>query len=103
MKKNRVLSDFTLISLFYVALGVILLGWPELSSRIICCAFGGVLAVAGLLRAAHYFFRDRYETMLRRDLSVGLVLLAAGAFLIVRMDTVISFLPFVFGLMLLGG
>ena len=33
----------------------------------------------------------------------GLVLLAAGAFLIVRMDTVISFLPFVFGLMLLGG
>ncbi len=103
MKKNRVLSDFTLISLFYVALGVILLGWPELSSRIICCAFGGVLAVAGLLRAARYFFRDRYETMLRRDLSVGLVLLAAGAFLIVRMDTVISFLPFVFGLMLLGG
>lgn len=103
MKRNRILSDFALISLFYVALGVILLGWPELSSRIICCAFGGVLIAAGLLRGARYFFRDRYEAMLRRDLSVGLILLAVGLFLIVRMDTVISFLPFVFGLMLLGG
>ncbi len=103
MKKNRILSDFALISLFYVALGVILLGWPELSSRIICCAFGGVLALAGLLRAARYFLRDRYETMMRRDLSVGLILMAAGGFLILRMDAVISLLPFVFGLMLLGG
>ena len=58
---------------------------------------------AGLLRAARYFLRDRYETMMRRDLSVGLILMAAGGFLILRMDAVISLLPFVFGLMLLGG
>ena len=55
MKKKRIVSDLTLISLFYVALGVILLGWPELSSRIICYAFGGVLTVSGILRIVRYF------------------------------------------------
>lgn len=103
MKKNRIVSDLTLISLFYVALGVILLGWPELSSRIICYAFGGVLAASGILRIVRYVLRDQYDGMIRRDLSVGLVLAAAGLFLILRPDTVVSLLPFVFGLLLVAG
>ena len=101
MKKKRLLSDFTLISLFYVLLGVILLGWPETSARIICYAFGAVIAVAGVLRVLRYFFRDKYNGMMRRDLAVGLVLVSAAAFLILRPDAVVSLLPFVFGLLLL--
>ena len=103
MKKKRLLSDFTLISLFYVLLGVILLGWPETSARIICYAFGAVIAVAGVLRVLRYFFRDKYNGMMRRDLAVGLVLVSAAAFLILRPDAVVSLLPFVFGLLLLAG
>ena len=103
MKKKRLLSDFTLISLFYVLLGVILLGWPETSARIICYAFGAVIAAAGLLRVLRYFFRDKYNGMMRRDLAVGLVLVSAAAFLILRPDAVVSLLPFVFGLLLLAG
>ena len=103
MKKKRIVSDLTLISLFYVALGVILLGWPELSSRIICYAFGGVLTVSGILRIVRYFLRDQFDGMIRKDFCFGLVLAAGGLFLILRPDTVVSFLPFVFGLLLVAG
>ena len=103
MKSKRLLDDLTILSLFYVALGAVLLGWPEVSSQIICCAFGAVLAVAGAVRIVRYFIKDKLDGLIRRDLAVGLSLVIAGVFLLVRPDSVLSLLPLLFGLLLLGG
>lgn len=103
MKKKRILSDFALLSIFYVVLGAILLGWPELSGRMICYAFGAVLIVAGLLRGVRYFLRDEQQGMARRDLAAAVTLCAGGIFLLARPDTVLSLLPFAFGLLLIAG
>ena len=103
MKSRRLLDDLTILSLFYVALGAVLLGWPEVSSQIICCAFGAVLAVAGAVRIVRYFIKDKLDGLIRRDLAVGLSLVIAGVFLLVRPDSVLSLLPLLFGLLLLGG
>ena len=103
MKKKRILSDFALLSIFFVVLGAILLGWPELSGRMICYAFGAVLIVAGLLRGVRYFLRDEQQGMARRDLAAAVTLCAGGIFLLARPDTVLSLLPFAFGLLLIAG
>ena len=103
MKKKRILSDFALLSIFYVVLGAILLGWPELSGRMICYAFGAVLIVAGLLRGVRYFLRDEQQGMARRDLAAAVTLCAGGIFLLARPDTVLSLLPVAFGLLLVAG
>ena len=103
VKKKRILSDFALLSIFYVVLGAILLGWPELSGRVICYAFGAVLIVTGLLRGARYFLRDEQQGMARRDLAAAVTLCAGGIFLLARPDTILSLLPFAFGLLLIAG
>ena len=90
-------------TILYLILGIVLILWPTIVMDIICYAFGAVIAAAGLLRVLRYFFRDKYNGMMRRDLAVGLVLVSAAAFLILRPDAVVSLLPFVFGLLLLAG
>ena len=100
MKKRR-FSEMGMLFWLCVALGLVLLIWPDLSTKLICFALGGILAVMGLVRIVLYFIRDGYLGMLRQDLTIGLLALGAGGFLLFWPQMVASFLPVLFGLLLL--
>ena len=85
------------------AIGVVLLIWPSLSGRLLCYGMGAALAIYGVYRISSYFMRDAVTAMLRRDLSMGLALLAGAIFFLFWPDLVISLLPVLFGLLLLLG
>ena len=64
---------------------------------------GAALAIYGVYRISSYFMRDAVTAMLRRDLSMGLALLAGAVFFLFWPNLIISLLPVLFGLLLLLG
>lgn len=101
MKKYFQNVDF--MPLGYLILGVVLLFWPGLSTKAICMAVGGGLAIYGVFRIIWYFRSDKYNGLLRQDLTVGLVSFLLGLFLLWKPQMLASFLPVLFGVMLLVG
>lgn len=82
MKNNkRFIFSFALISLCYIALGLLLLLAPELASRIIGYILGGAASLLGLFLIAFYFIRGEKDRQLRNDLALGAVLVALGVYL----------------------
>ena len=100
---KKYFKDTGIISVCYAALGLILLIWPGLSTRLICMVLGGALAIYGISRMVWYFAADHYSGLLRQDLSGGILALLAGAFLLLRPETVASLLPILFGIILIVG
>ena len=99
--KKRKFSENGMMFWICLILGLVLLIWPDLSTRLICFVLGAILAAVGIVRIALYFIRDSYLGLLRQDLTVGLLCLGGGGFLLFWPQMVASFLPVLFGLLLL--
>ncbi len=86
-----------LLPVAYIALGLILILWPSMSSGIFCRLVGiGALAY-GLLHLLNFwrFARGRGE------LAAGILLAALGVFCLVSPRAILSILPFFLGALLL--
>ena len=79
-------------SVIYVALGVILLLWPEEMAKNICY----VIAV-GIVNLIDYIRKDYSVDAYRYNLVYGLVCILFGVFVFVKVDTVVSIIPFLLG------
>lgn len=80
----------------YVLLGIILVWNPGMSVKIICggCGIGAV--AYGLL----HMLQSR-RGMRKGELVLGVVFAALGAFCLITPETVVSFLPFLLGIVLI--
>lgn len=99
-KKKRFDLYSLLLSVVYVALGLVLIIWPDTSARAICSALGVLLLLAGGFHVISYFMQSHYSSMIRQSLTIGLVLLLLGAFILLRTDDILKAMPFVFGILL---
>ncbi len=100
---KKLLKNVSVASVLVAIAGLILLIMPTLTNRIIVNGIGIVLLVYGVLRILHYMRRDAAEAMTEHDLSIGLICLVTGLFMLVYSDVVIGILPFLFGLFLIYG
>jgi uncharacterized membrane protein HdeD (DUF308 family) len=90
--------NMILMSLIYLALGLILLVWPEMVKSAICYVIGGIVALAGIVQIVRFFAARERLFFAPMTMTFGVVCLALGLFLIVRSDIVWTVLPVVFGL-----
>lgn len=95
--------NFILLSVLCIALGVVLLLWPNLTLTVICYAFGVLLLVYGLVCIISYLVRGeggerRAEGRSVLYLFLGIVAAALGVLLLVRPDVVQTILPVIVGL-----
>ncbi len=94
-KTNVVIS-----SLLCVALGLVLLLWPDLSMRIVCTAVGVVLILSGAVRVVSYFF-DRDGSMYSQiNLIFGIVVAAVGIWIVVSPEYVLALIPIIVGVII---
>lgn len=89
-----------LLSVVYVALGLVLIIWPATSARAICVALGVLLLLGGIFHVVSYFIQSRYSNVIRQSLTIGIVMLLFGAFALLRTDDILRAMPFVFGVLL---
>lgn len=94
-------KSFTISSVLSLAMGILLLIYPDFTNKAICYAIGGILIVRGIFSAVRYFTNKDDVSLFRFDLIWGIILCAMGAFVLLRSDIIISIIPIVFGLFLI--
>ena len=76
---------------------------PKLTNKIIVYGIGIMLVIYGAGRILRYIRRNARDGLMTHDLSIGLVCIVSGLFMLLYPGVVISVLPFLFGLVLLFG
>ncbi|MDL2252949.1 DUF308 domain-containing protein [Ruminococcaceae bacterium OttesenSCG-928-I18] len=94
-KRFRV--NFIILSLGYILLGVFRILNRDAESLLICYILGGFAIVGGIVRVAFYFLKESGTRIFRNDLALGVLLLFAGIYCILKPETILSLLPVVLG------
>lgn len=101
--KNRAFSQ-GLLAAIDLALGLVLLLYPELTGTMLCYVIGGFALVYGLAKLIGYLRMRELAGFFAVDLFVGIFLSGVGLFALTQPRTVLSVLPFLLGIaLLLGG
>ena len=95
---RSVKRTYLLFSCLWILLGLALLLFPGLSSRIICYALGGLCLVWSVVKLIGYFSRDPYRLAFQFDLALAVLCLILGLVLIFFSKAVLSFLPVIVGI-----
>ena len=98
---KRIKWAYLLVSIFFIALGVMLVIRPEMSMIYFCRFLGGVAVLFGLVRIIGYFLRDIDGVGMRYDFATGAFAIVAGAFLLWRAPEVANVMDVVIGLFIL--
>ena len=86
-----------------ILIGLVLLLFPGFTLSFISYCLGGVAIVMGVTRTVRYFRQDHtYPFLFQSDLVVGLLTIGLGLFMITQPKTVMSLLPHIFGILLIG-
>lgn len=103
MKKfaKDVLTDFALMSVLFILLGVLFLVFPETSGKMVCYILAGVLCILGVVRIVSYFLAEVASESYRPDFTVGIVLLGFGIFIFAKPQVILSILPIAVGISVL--
>ena len=92
----------TLSALCFIARGVFLVFWPELSRIWICRLLGAALLVSGGVYVVSHFARAKgAAAVFQYDLILGAVLAVVGVWLLTTPDLIVAFLQYILGLILI--
>lgn len=98
--KDRAISC-TVSALCFIALGIVLVGWPEDSLNWICRLLGIVLLASGAVFIISYLTKKKASTVLQYDLLIGVILALLGIWLLTNPAIIISFVQYIFGAILI--
>ena len=98
--KDRAISC-TVSALCFIALGIVLVGWPEASLNWICRLLGIVLLASGVVFIISYLTKKKASTVLQYDLFIGVILALLGIWLLTNPAIIISFVQYIFGAILI--
>lgn len=98
---KRIKTNALLSAALYTALGVVLLVWPALSTRVLCLALGAVMALCGLADIL-VFLTTRKEGTLYAALHLvtGVILAAVGAWLMTEPTLLAVVVPRIMGVLI---
>lgn len=89
-----------LLSAGYMVLGGLLIWRPDGSAKVIGWAIGIAALLYGLLHLINYWRTQRMGDGGKSELFLGITFAALGIFCLITPQTVLSFLPFLLGLVL---
>ena len=100
-KAKNLKLNFAAAAVLYLALGVVLLGWPDTTSNIICYAIGAVLLIYGLVSIISFLASREKTAALALQLVVGVVAAALGVFFLTQPRLILSIFPVLMGLFII--
>ena len=84
-----------------LALGVVLILWPEVSAVVACCILGALSILYGLYQIVRYFNFDIKAIFFRFDLALGICDILIGILLMIYHNDAIMLLPIMTGVLLI--
>ena len=98
---KRIKWAYLLVSVFFIALGLLLVIQPDMSMIHFCRFLGGVAVLFGIVRVIGYFVRELEGVGLRYDFATGAFAVIAGALMIWRAPEMAGIMAVVIGLFIL--
>ena len=92
-----------LVSCCMLALGILMLIWPEISALAVCIILGILCTVAGVYELVRYFKLGLAGVFFRFDLTFGICSILIGVLLLVHPYGAITFLPIAAGFYMIIG
>lgn len=96
MKRNAVIT-----STIYIIVGLVLTLFPASTARTIGYAFATVILIAGLGFLYRFVVKDAAYSFVGNELVIGTVLVLASIFVFVRVESVVSFIPVLLGVVVM--
>lgn len=107
MKRSReyreVKMSYCVLAAAYVILGSVLLIWPDISVRTFCYVFGVGMLIFGLAHLILYFTKDKRQSLMQMNMVAGVVGIATGAYILIKMEYMLEIIPFALGIVALLG
>lgn len=101
---KKMFRNYWVLSVFCVVLGIALIVNPHFFTNAIGYVTGGLLTAYGVAELIRYFVKTKENPMYATGLVLGIVLCAAGIFIIVRPDFIPKIIAIIFGIyMLISG
>lgn len=100
---REVKKSFCVLSAAYIVLGLVLLIWPDISVKTFCYVFGVGMIIFGCAHLIMYFVKDRLQSVMQMDMVCGVVGIATGAYILLKMEYVLEIIPFALGIVALLG
>lgn len=85
------------LSVVTMALGLVMICWPNISAVAICYLMGAVCIVVGICEIIRYFDLGLIGVLFRYDLFLGIMSVLAGILLVLHPDGGVVILPVVLG------
>lgn len=100
-KRFRRLS--LVISFCMLALGIVMVIWPEISAVAVCCVLGIICLATGIYKMVRYFNLGFAGLFFRFDLTLGICSILSGILLLLHPAGAAALLPFAAGLYIITG
>lgn len=89
--------NLVILSFLFIALGIILILWPNEVMRTSCYMLAVMLIIVGVISLINYLRKDISGILYRYDLVVGLSAVLGGILVIIKVDQLLSLIPVVLG------
>ena len=96
MKKNYFIS-----AILKIALGAVLVIWPDWSGRILCYLLGAALILMGGIQLIVCIRAERIGFYSKFSMLMNIILILLGVWVCIRPDTVLSLVPVIIGIVML--
>ena len=100
---REVKKSFCVLSAAYIVLGLVLLIWPDISVKTFCYVFGVGMIIFGCAHLIMYFVKDKLQSVMQMDMVCGIVGIATGVYILLKMEYVLEIIPFALGIVALLG
>lgn len=97
---KRIKTNAIISAAAYTVLGVVLLGWPELSTNVLCTALGAVLLICGVVDVLEFIFHRDGSLYSSIHLIVGIILAVVGGWLLLRPTLIAVIIPRIIGVLI---
>ena len=100
---NKLKQSWICSAIVTIVLGLILVLFPAATLTSVSYVLGGIAIAMGVIRTVRYFKQDHtYPFLFQSDLVVGLLSVGFGIFMVSQPVTVMSLLPHIFGILMVG-
>ncbi len=86
-----------LIAIGFIALGIVMILWPEATMTTICYILAALLIMVGVVFLVNYLSKDIVGILYRHDLVVGVSAILGGVLIIVKVEQLTNLIPVVLG------
>ena len=98
---RHVKKAYTIMTICLIAVGAVLLFWPQLGFETMCKIYGAFLIVYGITKLSGFFAKDIFQLAFEFDLALGIVSIVLGIIIIAKSEYIIEILSTAIGIFML--